>query len=503
LKPAKRYHLLATLWILGCTGVAAFCQLPEKPHLIRVTVDPETGHDWIYWQLSPSPNVDHYVVARAVRPNPLEPEAYIEAGTAPSSATSAEIANTASGSESVGYTVWSVQVGTGDNSLFDDPDSTIFLRAVFDSCQSSITLSWNDYNTWRGSIQNYTVYQRMNNGLYLSLATLAEGVNTWVLQPVEEDTTYSLFIEVTANHEGSALQSTSNRVDLSTNTSVIPDSINANFATLGANNSIDLSFSIDPGSELQRYKLLRSASPDGPRDTVAVFTTPEKSILYQDGISFTSGVYYYRLMALNNCGKEAVLSNPACNVLLGGHNEQLTVVLNWNDYLDWNGGVDHYMVYRTTGDGGIPAEEINVGKDTFFNDDFSARVNYSDPQSTRVCYQVTAFEASGTGMTQNISRSNTLCLALDPDVRMPNAFIPNSHDGVNDTFGPLFSFVPERYTLTIYNRAGLKIWEGAEPWDGMVKGKPVHEEVYVYHLQLFNYEGTDRVLTGQVTVVYR
>jgi gliding motility-associated-like protein len=146
---------------------------------------------------------------------------------------------------------------------------------------------------------------------------------------------------------------------------------------------------------------------------------------------------------------------------------------------------------------------MNAGKDTFYSDDFSTRINYDDPQSTRVCYQVAAFEAAGTAGVQNISRSNHLCFALDPDVRMPNAFIPNSHDGVNDTFGPLFSFVPERYKLTIYNRAGLKIWEGAEPWDGMVKGKPVPEEVYMYHLELFNYEGADRELAGQVTVVYR
>ncbi|MBS1233518.1 MAG: hypothetical protein H6R34_82 [Bacteroidetes bacterium] len=467
------------------TTAAVFSQLPEKPHLIRVTVDPETGHDWVFWNPSPSSNVHQYVIAKAVRPNPLEPEAYEEVDRVSSSATSAEIPNTASGSESVGYTVWAVDTITDNPSLFDDPDSTIYLSAVFDSCQSSITLSWNDYNTWRGSIQNYTVYQRIGTGLYNALAILPEGVTTWTLQPVNENMTYSLFVEVTANHENSVLQSTSN------------------YATLGENNSIDLSFTIDPGSELQRYKLLRSASPDGPRDTVAVFTTSQKTIRYQDAVSFTSGIYYYRLIALNNCGKETVISNPACNVLLGGQNEQLTIALDWNDYFSWNGGVDHYMVYRTTGEGGLPAEEMNVGMDTFFNDDFSSRVNYSDPQSTRVCYQVEAYEASDAGRTQNISRSNSLCFALDPDVRMPNAFIPNSHDGVNDTFGPLFSFVPERYTLTIYNRAGLKIWEGAEPWDGMVKGKPVHEEVYVYHLKVFNYEGADRVLTGQVTVVYR
>jgi gliding motility-associated-like protein len=481
-------------------------QEPEKPHLIRVTVDPETGHDLIYWQPSPSANVDYYLIGRVVRPNPQDPYSLIEAGTAPASATSAEITNTSSGSQSVGYSVYAVDQVTDSLtylSLYDDPDSTIFLRAVFDSCQSSIILTWNDYNTWRGHIQRYTVYQRIGSGLYNALATTAEGVNTWTLHPVEENTAYSLFIEVTANPEGSLLQSTSNRVDLYTDMSVVPDTIYADYATLGENNSIELSFSIDPYSELQNYKLLRIAAADGTYDTIAEFTTTSKTIRYSDEISFTSGVYYYRMTAFNNCGREAASSNLACNILLGGQNELLQVALHWNEYVNWTGGVDHYSVYRTTGNGGTPAEEINAGRDNFFNDDFSGRIDFSDPQSTRVCYQVAAYEAAAPGKIQNISRSNYFCITLDPDVRMPNAFIPNSQDGINDTFGPLFSFVPERYKLTIYNRAGLKIWEGSEPWDGNVNGKPVPEEVYLYHLKLFNYDRSARVLTGQVTVVYR
>jgi hypothetical protein len=500
LKPANRLYFLASLWLFGSAGMAVFCQVPEKPHLIRVTVDPETGHDWIYWQPSPSSNVDYYAVGRAVRPNPEDPPSYIEAGTAPSSATSAEITNTASGSESVGYTVWAVQQITGDLSLYDYPDSTIHLSAVFDSCQSSITLTWNDYNTWRGSIHHYTVYQRIGNGLYNELDTLAEGVNTWTLHPVDANATYCLFIEATANHEDSILYSTSNRVEVTTDMSVVPDSIKADFATLGENNTIDLSFSIDPASELQTYKLLRSSSSGGLRDTVAVFTTSGKTINYHDEISFTSGVYYYRLTAFNNCGQETVSSNLACNVLLSGLNENLQIMLNWNNYIDWSGGVDHYTVYRTTGNGGLPAESVNVGVNTLFSDDFSTRINYSNPQSSRVCYQVEACESTGTG---NTSLSNHLCFAIDLDIRMPNAFMPNSPDEVNATFGPIFSFVPERYKLTIYNRAGLRIWEGAEPWDGTVNGKPVPEEVYMVHLRVFNYEGATRELAGQVTVVYR
>jgi len=501
LKQAKRLYFLATLWLLVAAGVT-FGQLPEKPDLIRVTVDPETGHDIIYWKPSPSENVDNYVIGRTYVNN----KDLLVLTTAPSSATSAEIFDTESDIHPVGYSVYAVDQlpdGKQNNSLYDDPDSTLFLRAVFDSCKSSITLTWNDYNTWRGSIQKYTVYQRLGSGIYQSLTTLPEGIQTWTLHPVDENTPYSLFIEATADHEDSILYSTSNMIDLYTNMSVVPDAINADFATLGENNFIDLSFSIDPASELQNYKLLRAASPGGPSDTVTPFITSAKTIRYQDEISFTSGVYYYRLMAFNNCGKEAVSSNLACNVLLSGTNEQLMIALNWNEYLDWPGGIDHYTVYRTTGNDGLPAEAINVGNDLFCSDDYSSRINYNDPQSTRVCYQVAAVESAGPGLAPNTSRSNVLCFALDPDVRMPNAFMPNSPDEVNAAFGPLFSFVPERYKLTIYNRAGLKIWEGAEPWDGKVNGKPVPEEVYMYHLRLYNYDGAGRVLAGQVTVVYR
>ena len=502
MKPAKRLYFVVTLCVLGYTGWDIFCQEPEKPHLIRVTVDPETGHDWIFWHPSPSSNVDYYRVGRA-QGNSTDLTVLFDV---PPSATSAEIINTNSDSEPVGYSVYAVDQVSADLSylsLYDYPDSTIFLSAVFDSCKSSITLTWTDYNTWRGSIQRYTVFQRIGNGLYRDLATLAEGVNTWTLQPVDENTTYSLFIEATADHEDSILYSTSNMIDLYTGMSVVPDYIHADFATLGENNFIDLSFSIDPASELQNYKLLRAASPGGPSDTVTPFITSARTIRYQDEISFTSGVYFYRLMAFNNCGKKAVSSNLACNVLLSGTNEQLMIALNWNEYLDWPGGVDHYTVYRTTGNDGLPAEAINVGNDLFYSDDYSSRINYNDPQSTRVCYQVAAVESAGPGLAPNTSRSNVLCFALDPDVRMPNAFMPNSPDEVNAAFGPLFSFVPERYKLTIYNRAGLKIWEGAEPWDGKVNGKLVPEEVYMYHLRLYNYDGAGRVLAGQVTVVYR
>jgi hypothetical protein len=504
LKPVYHFYIICLILFTGITGGTISGQQPDKPHLVMVTVDPETGNDIIYWEPSPTAGVDYYLIEMAVRPNPLEPYALIMVGTADATATSFENPNTTSDEESVGYTVLAVDEPVAGSllfSLYDEPDSTIFVRAVFDSCQATLSLSWCDYNNWRGEIGQYTVYQRLGNGLYLALAVLPEGTNQYILNNVEENITYSLFIE--AAHTDNIRRSTSNRVDLFTGMSLVPDAIYADYATLGENNGIDLSFTIDPNSELQTYKLLRSTTPDGSFDTIATLHTADKSVSYHDEISFTSGHYYYQLVAFNNCGMPAVASNLASNVLLGGNYSNLLINLNWNDYIDWSGGVDHYQVTRETGIQGLLADSFSVGTDTYFIDDFSNRIHYSDPQSTRVCYRITAFESPGVLASQNISRSNRICFSIEPDVRMPNAFIPNSMDGVNNTFRPIFSFTPERYEMTIFNRSGLKIWEGSGPWDGCVNGKQVTEGVYLYHLVIYNFSGIERKFTGEVAVIYQ
>lgn len=496
--------MLCAVLLTAFPFCAVHGQQPDKPRLVRVTVDPETGSDMIYWEPSPTPGVDYYVIGRVVRPNPLEPWALVQVGTADASATSFENPNTTSDEESIGYTVWAVDEpvpGSLFSSLYDEPDSTLFAGAVFDSCRATLSVTWNDYNSWRGQIRNYTVYQRLDNGLYVALATLPEGTNQYTLGGVMENYPYRIFIE--ASHSDGIRLSTSNRIDIVTDMSVVPDYIYADFATLGADGGIDLSFSIDPASELQTYKLLRSSAPDGSFDTITTIQTSAKSLSYHDEVPFVSGRYYYRLMAFNNCGRPALASNLASNVLLGGTYSNLLVNLSWNEYLQWGDGVDHYQVTRETGFRYPLADSFSVGTDTWFRDDFSTRINYNDPQSTRICYRITAFESSAGSATPNTSRSNLLCFSLEPDVRMPNAFIPNSQDGVNNTFRPVFSFVPERYEMTIFNRSGLKIWEGSGPWDGRVNGKMVNEGVYLYHLVVYNFSGTGRERTGTVTVVYQ
>ncbi len=469
-----------------------------------VTVDPETGNDIIYWQKSPSPQVDYYVIAVAVKPNPLEPYALMQIGTAPASDTFFINTNSDSDEKSIGYTVWAVDQISPDTifiSLYDEPDSTIFIRARFDSCQSSITLNWNDYNTWRGNLREYNIYQRLGAGVYLLLATLNESTDNYILTHVNENQDYNLFVEAVNNDN--IRRSRSNMINIFTGMSAVPDYINAEYATFGENDRISLSFKVDPNSQLQQYKILRGTLPEGPFDTIASIKTTDKHILFSDDVSFTSGIYFYKLIAVNNCGRPVASSNTACNILLKGLSENQTVMLNWNEYFYWNSGIDHYTVYRKTGINENGFDSIDVGKNLTFTDNFTGHINYLSPLSSRVCYHIAAYQLPDTSGNQNISLSNTVCLDLNTDVRIPNAFVPNSNDGINNTFGPFFAFEPQRYELIIYNRAGLKIWEGSEPWNGKVNGRFVAEGIYLYFLKIYYYSGSTKEYNGQITVIYQ
>jgi hypothetical protein len=224
-------------------------------------------------------------------------------------------------------------------------------------------------------------------------------------------------------------------------------------------------------------------------------------ILATDDIPFTSGIYYYRLEVQNDCGVSGKQSNLANNIVLNGNMDEMNIVLQWNDYLDWNGGVQQYTVTRYAGVDHPVVDVFNAGLTTSLNDDISGLADYSNPLENRICYQVEATENLNAYGTQGNSDSNLLCFTVNTGIRIPNAMIPNDPD---NHFEPAFAFEPERYELVIYNRLGLKVWEGEnEPWDGTINGTNAPEGVYVYYFRIYNHSADITELSGSVTVVYR
>jgi gliding motility-associated-like protein len=83
------------------------------------------------------------------------------------------------------------------------------------------------------------------------------------------------------------------------------------------------------------------------------------------------------------------------------------------------------------------------------------------------------------------ARGNVLLCDFDK-LNIPNAFTPND-DGVNDVFRVVpVENLAEVYSLTVFNRWGQKVWEGAginAQWDGKIDGKPAVSDVYVWLLK--------------------
>ncbi len=480
---------------------------PVEPELYSVTVDVETGYDIIVWHKTPSDFADYYKVVVPID-NDGDPTTPVTGGVEIGDPvyvpdTSFINVNTGSQSGSVGYSVCAVNDLGGGNfykSNWYYPDSTIYLQSEYDSCQGTLSLSWNDYNNWRGSIARYNIYRRLGPHIYQMVTSLSEGTNTYVINNVAVNQEYDLFVEV--EHEDGRRKSTSNRTFVETSMMQQTGPINADYATISQGNTIDLSFTINNVSGLTSYYLMRSKDLAGNFNQVTEINTSDALIRYTDNVPFTSGIYYYRLDVKNNCGTLSAGSNLANNIILSGSRSGMNISLTWNEYTNWHGGVQQYRIIRKQGrDDSLP-DTLGIGITQAYVDDLSSMVNYENPQSSRVCYEVQAIENLNSFGIQARSLSNRVCFSVFPDIRIPDAFVPNDPEPMNQTFEPVFSFLPEHYRMIIYNRLGTKIWEGADAWDGRVNGKYVPEGVYVYYLRVYNYSTDVTELNGKVTVLY-
>jgi gliding motility-associated-like protein len=90
---------------------------------------------------------------------------------------------------------------------------------------------------------------------------------------------------------------------------------------------------------------------------------------------------------------------------------------------------------------------------------------------------------------------------------MANAFTPNG-DGTNDRYVPGFNCNLTGFTLQIYDRWGMLVFETSNPditWDGTHQGQPAVQDVYVWKLEYFwevYGEFQRKTEVGTVAVIY-
>lgn len=111
-----------------------------------------------------------------------------------------------------------------------------------------------------------------------------------------------------------------------------------------------------------------------------------------------------------------------------------------------------------------------------------------------------AINMTWTPQTIQFSPNQPVCNTIKNTPILPTAFSPND-DGLNDSFGPLFSEFPN-YILSIFDRWGGLVYAGEnQHWDGTKQSEKVSSGVYPYVLDYTDTRGRISRISGQVTLI--
>ena len=377
--------------------------------------------------------------------------------------------------------------------------STYHLTFNYDSCLQQINLKWNDLETTAFTANEWTpskfIINVMEDGVLQPIINVDTSNLEYAVQDILENTNYTIFVETQWDDTDST--SYSNPIEKFTQMPLSPDYINAISASVEGNNT-NLKFEIDPNSELDTYKLLRSDSRTGSYDTLDTFETTDTEIIttHTDSDPDTK-VSYYKLVSVNACGNETTNSDIINNIVLEVEQEGFNNTLSWNSFKEGSLIPANYYIYRIISNF-YPELIGSFSNYNSFQDDIESLQSYS-----QFCYFVRATE-EGT-FENDSSQSNIVCVYLKPKVYIPEAFTPNGDD-INDLFKPVFNFVPKDYELRIYNRWGnvifetgdyTKAWNGKEP-----NGNSAPAGAYIYYLRIKS--PNDQIVEerGNITVIY-
>jgi len=490
---------------------------PEPPVIDSVSYDLINGCVYVSWYPSPTPDIDGYIIYRE---ESLEWQR-VDTVYDPLATLYIDMTSNAQG-QSERYRVSSFYYDPDPVvSAMCEPHNTIYVFTYFsemDACYGRDSVNWNSYLGWQ-TVSYYEIYCKIELGNYNYLATVPGDQTYYIHHNLTNDVTYCYFVRA-FGIDSVERTSTSNYNCISTIMPVMPEVLNADYATVTDYNKVELSFTIDPEADIVEYKLLRAPYITGPYDIIYRFDGNESSpLVYIDDVEIFYESYYYKLIAVNTCGIDIDTTNLANNILLDVYlsnnlipstNFNMMHILTWNDYNSWLGEVDRYDIYRMT-DGGAPELIATVGPDqTTYSDNITpeddALNSYANVEGD-FCYYIEAVEGDNNpyGIT-GISKSNIACASQPPIVYMPNAFNPLSIVEENQIFRPVVSFAsPHDYQFIIYNRWGEIIFEtndALQGWDGKMGNKFVQMGTYTYYLKFSTSENYIYKDAGYFNVFY-
>lgn len=478
---------------IGFIDAQNTCENPLPPHLKSVSIVPESSSSIISWTLSPSSGIDAYIIYFLDTRNG-NTEFYAIDTLWNSAVVSYQDIRTQY--RSFQYRVAAFRLPRCSSEL-SNILSTIFVTAELDTCNRKINLQWNYYEPPEPlAVLDYSVLMSVNGSNLNEISRVPAGTNKFFVPDFIIDAEYCF--EVRANIDDKSF-SLSNKTCLRTKMQRPPDWINADYASVNEDKRISLSFTWEPGSEINRFRLEKSSEPSLSYREIAQLSSNTGTLQYNDREADIGIINYYRLTAINNCNLASTMSNTISNIVLLSQISDDNIRFEWNSCRKWIGDIADYKLFINTGNGYIQYKVLSP-------EDTSAIIKYSDIMheitGEEVCFYVTSSETGNPYGINSTTRSNEVCIETLEKVTVPNMFTPNG-DSKNDLFAPVLTFTPDDYHLIITDKQGRVVFETRdfkESWDGSFNNRPPQEGVYIWFIKALTGSGKKISKTGTVTI---
>jgi gliding motility-associated-like protein len=499
--PGLLAAMTAAGFLLFSSLLAAQQEIPDKPDIIRVTVDHSDNGVLIQWEPSTDTTVDRYILYK-LNPNQQDFDSIFQF-----SANTLEYKHMTSGLKNLSYTLTAYDIeGDRESLLGENVHRAMTTTALFDPCTPANLVTWSPYIGWEGKLSGYGIYRSSGDGSYQDLGFVSPGTSSFTDDEIILGNSYSYFIKAF---------NTSSDTSFSTVDTVgsflppPPGHLEVDYVSVVDRSTMEVQFSADISGTINDFRVMRRSSPASPYLEVASvenMVQPDHMIVDQVHTAVES--YEYKVQSIyrpETCPEGIVISEslPRSSILLNGSLENQVVSLSWTPWRDYLAGISGYIVQRMNGtEEFFDIQTLGPGDHTW-NEPVESLINGF--QSGEIKYRILAVGISGSTGAEVISESNTLTLQVETNLRVPSAFTPGSND-MNSEFRPMIDFAPGKYVMIIFDRSGRKLFETTDPgegWDGRFgDGNFVDEGVYVYYIQYTDYTGIYRSYTGNVTILY-
>ncbi len=239
-----------------------------------------------------------------------------------------------------------------------------------------------------------------------------------------------------------------------------------------------------------KYQVRRNNQKVGEKSAMCIYGQSQfvDTLKNNDLASFV-----YTISGLDSCGTATQVGRIGQPIYLTGQvkgNNELSI-LQFNNYLDWNVGVNEINYTIQTENDGMWQSLASRNNNTDYTDkQFLDLANQG--VKLEKCYRIVGESANQKTI------SNILCLPYTPVLFIPTAITPNA-DGLNDVFKPI-TFGIESYNVQIYNRWGQLVADFDETSPGW-EAKEMPQGAYMVIIRAKGNDNNWYTENSTVTVV--